>query len=106
MLDFPCLKAWWKTILLFIQIYAIPLIIPIFIFWHFLIIGAILTVEQEQTAILAFVTAAGLLAATMIGYFLLVIIYSFSLKIFWNQPPRWLTPPRSLRKKLFHFFYV
>jgi hypothetical protein len=103
MLDFPGFKAWWKALLLFIPTYAIPLVIPIFIFWHFLIIGAILTVEQEPTAILAFVIAAGMLAATAIGYFLLAIVYSFFLKIFWSQPPRWLTPPQSLKKKLFHY---
>jgi len=102
MLDFPSFKAWWKATLLFLPFYGIALVIPIFIFWHFLVISVILTIEQVQAAAFAWAVTAGMLVSTIIGYFLILLIYSLVLKLLWSNPPQWLHPPQSLRKNLFH----
>lgn len=102
MFGFPCFKAWRKAIILFIPAYFTALILPIFIFWQFLIVSVILFLAKEEVSPVFLIAAVGMIIVTIISYFLLIFLYSLLLELLWSKPPQWLRPPQGFKKQFIH----
>jgi hypothetical protein len=89
----PGLVVLWKAFLLLIISYGISLVIPISIFWEFLLIFCLFLFLKGLKVYPILLIPGGILIATVLVYLLIVFIYSLILKIFWSKPPQWLQPP-------------
>ena len=102
MFGFPTFKAWRNALLLFIPVYGGATIVFIFAFWLFFLTFCIL-LPWYATPFLFFLGIALIcLVVASIWYLLINFLYSLLLRFLWDNPPKWLRSPHSLKLNLTH----
>jgi hypothetical protein len=93
----PGSRHWWKAVWLFLAAYAGGVVIPTFLFWYLLPIGAVLSfvsltdagIELWLPGLIVFLLALCLFLGWLWYYALSCLCYA-ALKIFWSNPPKFL----------------